>query len=467
MAIDFNDNLQIRAPKPIDDRYGPWGTIEEGLINVPYPYRYDKLTLNIAGVEYWFKNGLEDVDLVIKEYGSGDTSKWETSTILTQSSVNFGRLYNWYAAVDTRNIAPIGWHVPSVEEFQELIDYCGGNSAAAIKLKSAGNSKWQYYEGRIGTDDFGFCAYPSGYIIGSSVDLGKATAFNTTYDGGAGVSSSLWLSFDIPYGGPIALSNKYAAAPIRCIKNDSNHVSSVVDVDWNVYDTVKIGNQVWLKQNLAVKHYQNGDLIGSDFSGTDGAVAAYNNDENNVYNFINGEDPIHIRPKLNKRIDASIIDNLPIESVISGTNVDINITDPKNPIINVPIIGTVLTSNQLQIINTVPLVCSDEKTDIVASLTESKIKFVFQTQQSFTNIVGELNVAAVGGTFTVDVTKNGTSILSTYLTFDSGETTTRTASIPKVLTTSSVSFNIGDYVEVFVRTVGALVPGKGLKIYLM
>ena len=43
----------------------------------------------------------------------------------------------------------------------------------------------------------------------------------------------------------------------------------------------------------------------------------------------------------------------------------------------------------------------------------------------------------------------------------------RTASIPKVLTTSPVSFDIGDYVEVFVRIVGALVPGKGLKIYLM
>ena len=220
-------------------------------------------------------------------------------------------------------------------------------------------------------------------------------------------------------------------------------------------------------------------------------------------------DQVHIKPKDNKRIDASIIDNLPIESIVAGTNVTIDVTDPKKPVINVPVVngtngrgivsrvltssiglvdtytttytdgttdtytvtngtpGTILTADQLQIINTVPLVCSDEKTDIVASLTESKIKFVFQTPQSFTNIIGELNVSAVGGTFTVDVTKNGVSILSTYLTFDSGETSTRTALIPKVLTTSPVSFDIGDYVEVFVRIVGALVPGKGLKIYLM
>ena len=52
MPIDFNDNLQVRAPKPTDDRYGPWTTIGEGLSNVPYPYRYNKLTLNINGVEY-------------------------------------------------------------------------------------------------------------------------------------------------------------------------------------------------------------------------------------------------------------------------------------------------------------------------------------------------------------------------------------------------------------------------------
>jgi hypothetical protein len=82
------------------------------------------------------------------------------------------------------------------------------------------------------------------------------------------------------------------------------------------------------------------------------------------------------------------------------------------------------------------LVCSDEKTDIVASLIESKIRFVFQTLQSFTQIIGELNTPAVGGTFTIDVTKNGTSILSTYLTFDSGTTSTRIASTPVVLTTS-------------------------------
>lgn len=125
------------------------------------------------------------------------------------------------------------------------------------------------------------------------------------------------------------------------------------------------------------------------------------------------------------------------------------------------------TVDFLQIVNTIPFVCSDETTDITASTTVPKKRFVFQTAQSFTKIVGELNVAAVGGIFTVDVKKNGTTTFSTLLTFDSGENTTRTASTPFVLATSPLVFGIGDYVEIFVTGIGSVTAGKGLTIYFM
>jgi len=62
---------------------------------------------------------------------------------------------------------------------------------------------------------------------------------------------------------------------------------TVTDYDWNVYDTVHIGTQVWLKQNLKTKHYLNGDSIpnvtvNTSWSGlTTGAYCHYMNDTNN------------------------------------------------------------------------------------------------------------------------------------------------------------------------------------------
>jgi uncharacterized protein (TIGR02145 family) len=47
----------------------------------------------------------------------------------------YGKLYNWYALDDPRGIAPIGYHIPSVEEWSALIDYFGGRYEAGNMLK--------------------------------------------------------------------------------------------------------------------------------------------------------------------------------------------------------------------------------------------------------------------------------------------------------------------------------------------
>ena len=63
--------------------------------------------------------------------------------------------------------------------------------------------------------------------------------------------------------------------------------STLTDIDGNIYSTVKIGNQVWLGENLKVTHYRNGDPIPNVVKNknwinlTSGAYCNYNNDINN------------------------------------------------------------------------------------------------------------------------------------------------------------------------------------------
>jgi uncharacterized protein (TIGR02145 family) len=64
----------------------------------------------------------------------------------TANGKKYGKLYNWYAVNDPRGLAPIGWHVPTDNEWQMLITACGGTGAAFAELKKTN----------------GFAALPSG-----------------------------------------------------------------------------------------------------------------------------------------------------------------------------------------------------------------------------------------------------------------------------------------------------------------
>lgn len=74
----------------------------------------------------------------------------------------YGKLYNWYAVADPRNICPAGWHVPSDKEWTVLIDYLGGESAAFTKMMSASAVSNDYIKNTLG-----FSALPAGLRYGN------------------------------------------------------------------------------------------------------------------------------------------------------------------------------------------------------------------------------------------------------------------------------------------------------------
>lgn len=142
----------------------------------------------------------------------------------------YGLLYNFIATKylnDNKSTLIPGWHVPTLEEWNTLIEYAGGNNVAGSKLKST--TDWMSGPpGADGTDEYGFNAKPAGY--GSDDDnvvtftgVGTVTYFLTSTPIGEGnfnpcnliglYNSSAAASLNTGFGNDRPFS-------IRLIKND-------------------------------------------------------------------------------------------------------------------------------------------------------------------------------------------------------------------------------------------------------
>jgi hypothetical protein len=92
MAINLSDNIQNNSNKPLDNKFGPYSSVANAVHptnGVPSTSRYKGLTVGIetSGVitEYWFKNGIADADLVLKQVPAITT--WNGTTVYKEGDI--------------------------------------------------------------------------------------------------------------------------------------------------------------------------------------------------------------------------------------------------------------------------------------------------------------------------------------------------------------------------------------------
>lgn len=95
------------------------------------------------------------------DWQNATSGAWCYNENVIELEVPYGKLYNWYAVTDPRNVCPAGWHVPTDEEWETLITFLGGSDLAGNQLKEAGAAHWLPFN-HFATNSSGFTALPGG-----------------------------------------------------------------------------------------------------------------------------------------------------------------------------------------------------------------------------------------------------------------------------------------------------------------
>lgn len=171
-----------------------------------------------------------------KEANEGKVPAYHYFQFDENTNNDCGKLYNWYAINDIRQLAPVGYHIPSKDEWDKLQDYnqfnikpCGNGGVKSFDLDSS----------------YGHYAY-----WWSSTEFGS-------YQG--------WyrkLRFE-NMRGDHAHTKKEEGMSVRCVKDyiQDSEIKSSISKTSDTIESVQIGDQVWMSKNLDVSTFRNGDKI--------------------------------------------------------------------------------------------------------------------------------------------------------------------------------------------------------------
>lgn len=96
------------------------------------------------------------------EWAKLNTGAWCYYDNKSANGPIYGKLYNFYAVIDKRGLAPKGFHIPTDEEWTMLTEFLGGKEVAGGKMKATGTLYWQG-PNTGATNKSGFTGLPGGY----------------------------------------------------------------------------------------------------------------------------------------------------------------------------------------------------------------------------------------------------------------------------------------------------------------
>jgi len=154
---------------------------------------------------------------------------------ITNNASKYGRLYNWYAVSDSRNLAPVGWHVASDADWTTLQNYLiangynydGSTVGNYIAKSLSATTDWFTYStiGTIGNDlsknnKTGFTALPGGYRIndGTFANLGYHAFWWTTTESSSTNAVYRYLHFSSSTLSVYPAAKNWGRS-VRCVKD--------------------------------------------------------------------------------------------------------------------------------------------------------------------------------------------------------------------------------------------------------
>jgi|GEM_PF-1589176 len=132
----------------------------------------------------------------------------------------YGKLYNWFAVTNKRGLAPKGWHLPNIDEWDKLSNYLGAEASNSMKSTYGWTNDVNGNNGN-GNNKTGFSCFPAGIrnCFGDFSERGCYAYFWSTNEGSNENAYFRSLNFDGSSftGGYCPKGDGFSC---RCIKNN-------------------------------------------------------------------------------------------------------------------------------------------------------------------------------------------------------------------------------------------------------